>query len=540
MSINNLGLITHRKDSKEAAVFFIHGFIGSASETWGEFPSLLVADTDLNGYDVYSWGYPTQLNLAYTITKYVWTDDPRIETIGQGLRTLLGNFATTYKKIVLIGHSMGGLVIQSFILEELLRGGHEHLSRLTEVILFGTPSGGLKKASFVGFLKNQIADMDYYGPFIQDLRSEWRRLIDTPRSILSPDRVFRLTLVAGMKDTFVPQESVLNPFPFDEKEIVQGNHIEMVKPSSADNISFCLVKRRLLRRTPTAKERALIQGEDEVVVRHINRIRAAGELGDIEDLLDLVKNRLAKGAESMPLVDRALGLALCDYEQYKNAGILIIQYLDFKMPGDGSQPFRSDAQAIQQLAIALSGAGDISGALARLDDLPIPIRNLSETMGIRAGRIKRQWLKDPTKVVLGHRAAIIYKAAFESAKAMNDVDQALYNGINYAYLGFVLGTENYADLAREVLSLCNIKTNPDYWTDATRAEAHLLLGEYPEALKAFDSAITHAPVPRHLSTTGVQALDILRCQGNPLESRMVFELINKKYNIGTEQNHTVK
>ena len=64
-----------------------------------------------------------------------------------------------YKKLILIGHSMGGLVIQAFIIEELLNGRRKHLDRLTEVLLYGTPSAGLEKAYWGRFFKEQLADM---------------------------------------------------------------------------------------------------------------------------------------------------------------------------------------------------------------------------------------------------------------------------------------------------------------------------------------------------------------------------------------------
>ena len=63
------------------------------------------------------------------------------------------------------------------------------------------------------------------------MRRRWKELIDDKRADQDRAACFRLTLVAGMKDKFVPQESSLNPFPFDEKEIGPGNHTQMVKPA---------------------------------------------------------------------------------------------------------------------------------------------------------------------------------------------------------------------------------------------------------------------------------------------------------------------
>ncbi len=51
-----------------------------------------------------------------------------------------------YKSLVIISHSMGGLVTQRALVD------HEDLAvRVSHVFLFGTPSGGLKKAGPFGF-----------------------------------------------------------------------------------------------------------------------------------------------------------------------------------------------------------------------------------------------------------------------------------------------------------------------------------------------------------------------------------------------------
>ena len=301
-------LAIDRNAAKEALVVFVHGFLGSAQETWANFPALLPNDPSLKPYDFHFWGYPTRLDLVYTITKYFWTDDPNIVTVGHGLRTLLDHDAQGYRKLVLVGHSMGGLVIQAFILEEIARGRRDHLDRLTEVILYGTPSGGLHKASWGGFLKNQIQDMSVSGAFIQDLRNQWKQCIDDRRADPTRAANFRLTLVAGMQDTFVPQESALDPFPFDEKEIVPGNHTAMVKPRAYDELSYRVLQQRLRRGTLTVEQRQQILGQSDNVIARINRVRAAEELGDSDDLCALAAD-LAGGPSSILRWSSALGLA---------------------------------------------------------------------------------------------------------------------------------------------------------------------------------------------------------------------------------------
>jgi tetratricopeptide (TPR) repeat protein len=189
---------------------------------------------------------------------------------------------------------------------------------------------------------------------------------------------------------------------------------------------------------------------------------------------------------------------------------------------DGQQPFKSDAQAIQQLAIALSGTGDIVGAVTQLNALAPQVQNDPETQGILAGRFKRQWLKNPTTVQIGWRALQLYKSAFEVARSQGDSDQIIYNGINAAYMNFVLGATDYTILAGEVLAACQTREPADYWTEATRAEAYLLQRRYAEADQAYGDALRHAPSPRWWSTTGQQAMDLIKRQGNPSEASAIL------------------
>lgn len=522
--------VPYCRSGATAAVVFIHGFTGAAISTWDGFPNRLIQDPDLTDYDFYFWEYPTDLKLRYAITKYFWEDDPTIGTIGQGLRTLLDHSMEPYGKLVLVGHSMGGLVIQAFILEEIQKEQpSRHLDRLTEVILYGTPSGGLKSAGWGAFLKRQIADMDDCGVFIKKLRSGWNQMVDDRRPDPSRKAQFRLTLVAGMKDEFVLQESSLNPFPLDESEIVPGNHTEMVKPDIVGDLPYRVLKKRLIRPALTKLQRRLIQGEDEEVIRQIHRIDAATDLDDLETLMEIATKLLNHPESQLPLVDRALGFALLGQEQYSQAADLLQRYVTFKMPEsqlpkDQTQPFYSDTQAIQQLAIALSGVGQLTEAVTWINELPPEAREEPETQGVLAGRFKCQWLKSRRSHALGQRTFLLYQAAFQRATELGRQDQITYNGINAAYMSFALGDETYKNLAREVLIACQQISTPDYWTDATRAEAYLLLQEYIDAAKAYREAHYREHPGRYWSSTGQQALDIIERQGNPPEASDIIDL----------------
>jgi pimeloyl-ACP methyl ester carboxylesterase len=517
------------KKGSDTLVVFVHGFTGEGVGTWGKFQEFLENDTDLAHCRFRFWDYPTELassnlNPVHLLKKLFWEDDPNIKTVSQGLRTMLMIEAEGFEKIVLFAHSMGGLVVQRFILDEIQSNRPALLDRITEVGFFGTPSGGLEKAEFGKWLKNQIADMSVFSAFLVELRNDWARLIDERRFEPGFPLKFRLTLSAGMKDTFVPQSSSLGPFPFDEKEIIPGNHTTMLKPEAANDLVYRLIKRRLTRGTLTAEQWRQINGETKEAIEHTKRIRAAADLGLNKDLEPLA-TRLLTDPARLPRVERELGLALLDGELYQKAADLLTRYLEFQL-ADQSQPFASDAQATQQLAIALSGAGDLIGAVSRLRQLDRQVQDDPETQGILAGRFKRRWLKDQKAHGIGRQALDLYQKALSAAEEQGDTDQAFYNGINAAYLSFALGGQDFSRLAQDVLAICDGKLQPDYWCEATRGEAYLLLGDYQKATTSYEEARRRLVAQRHWTATGQQARDILERQHNPPGAESIIALFS--------------
>lgn len=505
----------------ETLVVFIHGFTGADQATWGPFPELLTADRELTDYVPFFWGYPSELNLAYLITKFGWKDDPDIPTIAEGLRTMLDTGSAGYRKLVLVGHSMGGLVIQKFIVDELRKNRHQHLERLTHVILFGTPSGGHAVAQWFGLFKNQVADMSRLSPFIKTLRNDWARLVDGRRAAPDTPVQFLLTLVAGMQDEFVPQWSSLDPFSFGEKAIVPGDHITLVKAQTRNDLAYQVVKQQLLRSTLTFAERQRLNGADPAVVVLMEQIRAAADLEDT-DGLQRIAATLLNAQQPIPPIDRVLGFALLELEHYSEAVALLRRYLEFRMP-DGSHPAERDDQAHQQYAIALSGIGDDVTAVAELNRLRQRVGKDPETIGILAGRFKRQWRKRE-QARLGWQAFNLYREGFEVAREHGPLDKATYNGVNAAYLNFALGDGEYRTLAQQTLDLCSGMPQADYWVAVTQAEALLLLGQYEDAYAAYLRAERLVPTSRQQRVAGEQAQDIIKRQGHPPAATSIASL----------------
>ncbi len=527
MAVENPVKFENTHGETESAVVFVHGFTGHGVGTWGALPTTLQNNEGLGKFDCFYWQYPSKLSLKYAVTKWFWENDPGIETLGDGLRTLLNDTigaaedaaGKEYDEIKLVAHSMGGLVVQSYVVEEVRRIREGTLSledsmlrKVNAIVLFATPSGGLFKARFGKFLKNQIADMSDIGEFVTNLRDEWTAQIDDPPEKDPALAAFRLTAVAGMKDRFVPPESALDPLPFAEHVMVPGNHVELVKPEKVGQQPIDVLVRRITRPTPTSEELQVVYGQTPETVALMQLVQAAAEMGDVEVLTKKASDLLA-GDPTRPTVERALGLALGRQAEHDVAAELLRRYLDFTLDG-GSQPFADDVQVIQQLAVAESGLGKHAIAVAILKSLPGEASLHPETLGITAGRIKRRWLESgpPRMPALARQALDTYRAGYEAAVDQKDNDQILYNGINTAFMSLALG-KPHEELAQAVLEATNEGGN-DYWVAATKAEALLLLGQFAEAAKAYNDAFELSMDKRYLSTTGLQAHNIVKLMGS--------------------------
>ena len=130
-------VIEHRVKKQDAVIVFLHGFTGSNTETWGEFPSLLLQQPGLDSWDVVSLGYSSKFAPDLTGT---WSADAPIDKLGTLLRTTVNFGLPGYKTLAILAHSMGGLVLQRALVDD-----SNFTARVSHMFLFGTPSNGLKK-----------------------------------------------------------------------------------------------------------------------------------------------------------------------------------------------------------------------------------------------------------------------------------------------------------------------------------------------------------------------------------------------------------
>lgn len=295
MALQESNVTAFRSNGLDRCVVFLHGYSGSRDDTWDRFPGLLGSATP--DWDIFTVGYATTL-LPDVVG--IWSADPDLPILAGLLRTqLVMRPLERYQSIALIAHSMGGLVVQKALVDDETLG-----NRVRHVILFGTPSGGLRKAGWVPFWKRQLQNMAEGSPFIDELRQAWKQRYGAS----SP---FDFLVVAGASDQFVPPVSSLRPFDTRFQRVVPGDHVSIVKPANADAPSLSLVvatlgagkapardsiaELRLAAERPSAKASELVQ-----------KVEARATEMSVKDVVDaaLALDAAGKRAESIELLER--------------------------------------------------------------------------------------------------------------------------------------------------------------------------------------------------------------------------------------------
>lgn len=448
--------VVERHDSK-AAIVFVHGFGGDAATTWGRLPTDLRDAPALSDWSIYSLGYSSKLAPDF---RGVWTGDPGIET----LATYLNTRATqkplkSMRSLAFIAHSMGGLVV-----EKALVDFPDLVDRVSHVLLYGTPSGGLERADglLARLFKRQVQDMGLQSGFISNLRSDWRESFGDVE--VQRTRPFGFWVIAGDRDEFVPATSSLGPFAKDDAVVVPGNHLEMVDPAAADSMS-------------------------------------------VQTAIDAIVGDAAPGGPW-------------------NAARVAIEMADFHEAIERLEPNvgELDVPNAVYLSLALDAVGRRNEAVTILQDRVE--RGGTDAMGTLAGRLKRMWWAEGIEKH-AVRALELYQEAYDRSAAAGDTDQAFYHGINVAFmkLAFEQDDAEAREMATQVLAHCGRVESPDAWCLATMGEANLYLGDREESLSQYERAVDQDPEPSHMETMFLQAMrvaDVLDDESVQGELRRIF------------------
>lgn len=299
-------LFIKQTDSPTIGVL-VHGLRGDVRKSWERLITLFSEDKEFTA-DLACWGYPTK----------VLGRVPSVWQAAEQLQTELRVRLEHYGKIVLIGHSLGGLVIRAFVISALRAGRVEDCERIAHIVALATPNDGNEMASIFKFLGRQVADLDIKGETVTELRNEWINRVYAPKILTGEERYkyeIPLTTVVGLEDSLVTPQSVKSFFQNPPPETVPGDHTSMKDPASTDETIYQLLKKIILS-TINVRPKGAPEGRIESI-----HILESDELGfGLEALVDNTGSKKPLWSERITLGGR-MALVQLGYQPFLNKAV---------------------------------------------------------------------------------------------------------------------------------------------------------------------------------------------------------------------------
>lgn len=244
-----------KKENKKNLLIFIHGFT-SDSDTWKNsmkqsFPEMLLEEDFIGeNFDVGYFNYFTKLldfkksrfSTGVIRTVFGRTSKAKknigIRNLSEHLKSSIDIYCQDYENLVLIAHSMGGLISKAFILDDI------NENKNTKVKLFlslAVPHKGSSWAEIGGKLAKsnpQVIDLKPLSSFLDKVNDDW---IQQQKTNL-PKTVYYY----GQFDEIVDEQNAIS-FQVGKKLKVACNydHFDISKPESKDSIVYQGIKRDL-------------------------------------------------------------------------------------------------------------------------------------------------------------------------------------------------------------------------------------------------------------------------------------------------------
>lgn len=204
---------------------FVHGFYGG-KDTWGKFPELLkdTIDCEVAMYGFDTWYIP------------IFGKSTSVHHLAEGLLSELEvNNCFNAEELILVGHSLGGLVIRQLLLNlEIKKQQHN----IRKVAFFAVPQDGSGFANLLSHLPircQKLKALNKDGNYVEQLNDHWAYANLTSK--------FDILSVVGGKDAIVTSNSSKSIFRGNNVATnISADHKSIVKPVDQNDLSFKLLK----------------------------------------------------------------------------------------------------------------------------------------------------------------------------------------------------------------------------------------------------------------------------------------------------------
>lgn len=228
---SQLNLHRHNGENARPLVVLVHGLNGSAETTWGSTPRFLF-DHKERLIDVALFDYPSGMRRR---------KEKGVEpTLAVKLLTgYLRDLEKTYRDIYMVGHSLGGLIVEEVAMRYLTERSLREQSRpgaLAAMVYVGSPRAGSLWAPPV--LNRVLPETEFLEPLSArdaDVQAFYKTHIEPRHDVVPQGGQIGLPLYAAVagSDALVREFSAALGVPTEQVRYLVGGHADVTKPEDA-------------------------------------------------------------------------------------------------------------------------------------------------------------------------------------------------------------------------------------------------------------------------------------------------------------------
>ncbi|MFI0606675.1 MAG: alpha/beta fold hydrolase [Anaerolineae bacterium] len=240
-----------REQRQRNLIVFAHGYTGHPDDTWRRFPRLLLEE-DLGfaeTYELASFGYETGR----------FTNETDLEGLTDAFRSFLKAYADSAERIILITHSLGGLLARRLLValhDSAFSEERKLFEHIQQVHFLGVPHQGAIPSKVGGSALAKAAALakpfNYLGweiskdsPVLAATLQRWMEILEAAE--LDGNHLPVLYNYVGDRDWVAPLAQVMGDvlWKLERYDLVPGEHGEIPKPRSSRDITFRLIQQAI-------------------------------------------------------------------------------------------------------------------------------------------------------------------------------------------------------------------------------------------------------------------------------------------------------
>ncbi|WP_144505210.1 esterase/lipase family protein [Bacillus mycoides] len=245
---HKIGLKTVKQEENSAAIIFVHGLRGHLYDTWTKnecepLPFIMKQDPLYQDFDLFTFGYKTGVFLKRSHFKDV-------------SKLLLSEIEarTQHDDIYFIVHSMGGLVIQSLLINQVESGNEDLIKKVKGIIYLAVPFYGATGGSAISFtytllppligeyaFSSQVRSLKIFDKDLEEQAEKWVRYSDNQISHIVQKNIY------GQSDAVVHRFSAKPPY-IQDANVVEENHRSICKMDK-DSTVYRLISQFIKKKT---------------------------------------------------------------------------------------------------------------------------------------------------------------------------------------------------------------------------------------------------------------------------------------------------